>query len=404
MRRDNLAMIQETLDILEKGTYQIEGKTIPLKLSRTQMEEVRVFLPEDVRRISRARDFEHVHASGRCETSCENVDSFSLARKRMKELSADPEQKGTNPVLVLNLANPVHPGGGVRRGAKAQEEDLCRSSSLLVSLEGAKAGAYYAYNRSLHTHMGSHAVMIHPQVEIIRDENGQLLPETVVVAVMTCAAPMLRYGMEGMTQKEYEAMVYDRITGMLKVAAYLGYRHLILGAFGCGAFANDARVVSDLFCRALKEFDFDGMREQDMFRRIDFAVLSRGADQYNFREFSRNFSHFCGEAEPENGHIPERKTEDERRSDAIRGCIFGGAVGDALGFPVEFLREEQIFQKYGENGITRYTKDRISGKAMISDDTQMSLFTANGLLVWETRTVHGTQDRPRADVMRAMTG
>ena len=110
---------------------------------------------------------------------------------------------------------------------------------------------------------------------------------------------MLRYGMEGMTQKEYEAMVYDRIRGMLKVAAYLGYRHLILGAFGCGAFANDARVVSDLFCRALKEFDFDGMREQDMFRRIDFAVLSRGADQYNFREFSRNFSSFHREADRE---------------------------------------------------------------------------------------------------------
>ena len=93
--------------------------------------------------------------------------------------------------------------------------------------------------------------------------------------------------------------VCERITGMLKVAAYLGYRHLILGAFGCGAFANDARVVSDLFCRALKEFDFDGMHEQDMFRRIDFAVLSRGADQYNFREFSRNFSSFHREADRE---------------------------------------------------------------------------------------------------------
>ncbi|MBO5534591.1 MAG: ADP-ribosylglycohydrolase family protein [Clostridia bacterium] len=75
-----------------------------------------------------------------------------------------------------------------------------------------------------------------------------------------------------------------------------------------------------------------------------------------------------------------------------------------MGFPVEFLREEHIFQKYGENGITRYTKARFSGKALISDETQMSLLTTNGLLVWEPRTVHRTQDRPRADVMRAMTG
>jgi hypothetical protein len=107
--------------------------------------------------------------------------------------------------------------------------------------------------------MGSDAVIIHPQVEIIKDENGELLEDTAIAAVMTCAAPMINYGLEGMTQQQYEAMVYKRITGMLKVAAYLGYRYLVLGAFGCGAFRNDARIVSDLFYRALKEFDYDGI-------------------------------------------------------------------------------------------------------------------------------------------------
>lgn len=283
MRSDNLAMLQDTLDILERGSYQLHGETIPLKLSRTQMEEVEVYLPKDVRRVCAAKDFEHVHVLGRCGYGCENADSFALARKRAEQFSYNLKRKGAKPILVLNLANPVNPGGGVRRGAKAQEEDLCRKSSLLLSLEGRKARAYYDYNRSLGTYMGSHALMIHPQVEIIKDENGNLLSETVIVAVMTCAAPMLREGMEGMTQQQYEAMVYDRITGMLKVAAYLGYKHLILGAFGCGAFGNDARIVSDLFYKALKEFNFDGMRESDMFRRIDFAVLCRSEEQYNFR-------------------------------------------------------------------------------------------------------------------------
>lgn len=50
-----------------------------------------------------------------------------------------------------------------------------------------------------------------------------------------------------MTDAEYQAMVYRRITGMLKTAAYLGYQRLVLGAFGCGAFGNDARIMSDLF-------------------------------------------------------------------------------------------------------------------------------------------------------------
>ena len=67
--------------------------------------------------------------------------------------------------------------------------------------------------------------------------------------------------------------------------------------------------------------------------------------------------------------------------DKIRGCLFGGAVGDALGYPVEFMSEKAIFSQYGDKGIREYKLDPVSGKALISDDTQMTLFTANGLLV-----------------------
>ncbi len=403
MRDENVSMLLDTLAVLEKGSYQLEGKTIPLKLSRAQMEEVRVYLPQDVRQVCDSTEFEHIHSAGRCCYSCENTDSFTLARKRAAQYSDNLQKEGNKPVLVLNLANPVNPGGGVRRGARAQEEDLCRKSSLLLSLESAKARAYYDYNRSLGTYMGSHALMIHPQVEIIRDGNGALLPETVIVAVLTCAAPMLTFGLEGMDQDQYRTLVFDRITGMLKVAAYLGYRHLILGAFGCGAFGNDAAVVSDLFYRALKEFNFDGLRENDIFRSIDFAVLCSSSAPYNFDQFSRNFSHFYrDEDQAEAAQVLRRKKEKEIHLDAVRGCILGGAVGDALGYPVEFLREAQIFHQYGRNGITAYTLDPATGKALISDDTQMSLFTANGLLVGDTRgAMHGIQGLPREYVMKA---
>ena len=250
MRQDNIAMLKDTLSILDKGYYRIGNKKKKLKLSRAEMEAADVYLPEDIQAISGFKDFPHVYVLGRCGYGCENMDSFSLARKRREQLSYDLGEEGTKPILVLNLANPVNPGGGVRNGAKAQEEDLCRKSSLLLSLESRNALPYYEYNNSLHTYMGSDAIIINPQVEIIKDENGSLLEDSVIVAVMTCAAPMLKYGMEGMTQSEYEAMMYGRITGMLNVAAYLGYKHLVLGAFGCGAFRNDARVVSDLFYKA----------------------------------------------------------------------------------------------------------------------------------------------------------
>ena len=215
------------------------------------------------------------------------MDSYTLARKRCRESNHETSK----PILVLNLANPVHPGGGVRRGAHAQEEDLCRKSSLLVSLESDTARPYYAYNASLNTLMGSDAIILSPTVEIIKDEHGQLLNEPVTVAVLTCAAPMITEGLEGMTEQQYREMFYRRISFMLRCAASWGYRELILGAWGCGAFGNDSAVVSDLFYQALKELHDGEMTVSDLFTHIDFAVLCKGND-YNYRQFLRNFKDF----------------------------------------------------------------------------------------------------------------
>ena len=71
--------------------------------------------------------------------------------------------------------------------------------------------------------------------------------------------------------------------------------------------------------------------------------------------------------------------------DRIRGALVGGAIGDALGYPVEFMNSfEEIQRRYGERGITRLdTRQSLwndANKAVVSDDTQMTLFTANGLL------------------------
>ena len=323
----NITMLNDTLKILRSGHYSIDGKTIPLKLSRAEMEGIYVYLPQDIEQIEADNSFQHVHVTGRVDVGCENADSYTLARRRTEEADSLPG-KDHLPVLVLNLANPVNPGGGVRKGSKAQEEDLCRKSSLLLSLESDTAKAYYKYNRSLHTYMGSDAVMISPQVEIIKDEDGSLLSESVIVSVMTCAAPNLAYGMEGMTEQEYEDMVYQRITGMLKLAAHLGYQMVILGAFGCGAFRNDAHIVSDLFYKAMKNFDYDGMRLEDFFQRIDFAVMDRSGHSYNFREFSRNFSNFYREENAE--ELAEAPASDKTEIRMIKADITKLSDVDAI--------------------------------------------------------------------------
>ena len=69
--------------------------------------------------------------------------------------------------------------------------------------------------------------------------------------------------------------------------------------------------------------------------------------------------------------------------DKFRGCLIGGAAGDALGYAVEFLDNSSIVFRYGKSGITAY--DCRNEIAEISDDTQMTLFTATGLLLGKTR-------------------
>ena len=85
----------------------------------------------------------------------------------------------------------------------------------------------------------------------------------------------------------------------------------------------------------------------------------------------------------------------------IRGCMIGGAIGDALGWPVEFRGERQIFNKYWPDGINEYDLNR-AGVAEITDDTQMALFTANGILYGETRgNLRGIAGAPRIYVAKA---
>ena len=79
-----------------------------------------------------------------------------------------------------------------------------------------------------------------------------------------------------------------------------------------------------------------------------------------------------------------KKDKAKRVADSIRGCLMAGAAGDALGYEVEFMRRRAILSRFGEQGITTFALDG-NGKALISDDTQMTLFTVNGMLMGLTR-------------------
>lgn len=78
----------------------------------------------------------------------------------------------------------------------------------------------------------------------------------------------------------------------------------------------------------------------------------------------------------------------------VRGCLLGGAVGDALGWPVEFLSLRAIRERYGPAGIRDFDPASAGGRGAITDDTQMTLFTAEGVLRTTTRWLEYAYEPP----------
>ncbi len=276
-RRKNISLLQEALEICKRGSYEKDGKTVELGLASSQMTGARVFLPDEVKNLNTEKT-----EAAPCAFSCENRDALSLAHAKCLDPSYGTGGKDSR-ILLLNLASAIRPGGGVRDGLGGQEEALCWGSSLLLSLESDAAKSYYEYNNALNTHLGSDAVIISPDVVVFRDGKGELLDEPFMISVISCSAPNLRFGLEGKTEEEYKAMMQERIEGIIRCAVSNGYQNIILGAFGCGAFKNDAALVSDDFYRALTGPAGRGLAH------ADFAVLCTPGKEYNYNEFCRNF-------------------------------------------------------------------------------------------------------------------
>lgn len=86
------------------------------------------------------------------------------------------------------------------------------------------------------------------------------------------------------------------------------------------------------------------------------------------------------------------RAEREAYASRVRGSLLGGAIGDALGAPVEFWRLDEIRRRCGEGGVTTYVTETVSGREVvgrITDDTQMTLFTLEGMIRASVRADRG---------------
>lgn len=223
-----------------------------------------------------------------------NAAEIVISKKRSFEAAAAYVGLKT---CVHNFASATTPGGGVVKGSSAQEECLCRCSTLYFSLNAPQMWKqFYTPHRAAQDPIHNDDVIYTPDVYVIKSDtaNPKMLPEKewYQVNVITCAAPNLRQmpsnklnqgdGIKKvkMLDKDLQEIHEKKLAKILDVALAEGNEAIILGAFGCGAFENNPEVVA----RAAKNIIGKYLHA---FKTIEFAVYCSPRDENNYTIFKR---------------------------------------------------------------------------------------------------------------------
>ena len=271
-REENIDIFQDTLRIFEENECLI-------KATKVAQENQQVIPETEILDDTRT-------------TLYDNPATVIVSKKRSFEAaSAYKDQK----VCVHNFASASNPGGGVKNGANAQEECLCRCSNLYLCLKMPKLwDDFYLPHRTARNPLHNDDIIYTPGVRIIKSDTAtpKLLPKSqwFNVDIITCAAPNLRerpgnsYNTgDGsvpvkITDKELLQLHEKRLRKILDVAYIKGNEIVILGAFGCGAFSNNPYVVATAAKNVIKDYLYK-------FKIIEFAIYCNPRDDSNYKTF-----------------------------------------------------------------------------------------------------------------------
>lgn len=267
---NNIKIANETIKITSARKYTLSGKEIAMP--DLDYAKAEVYSPEKGKELL-SSDISQESNGKMCKITVVNEDSFRAA------------SRFENP-LVLNFANAHNPGGGFLLGANAQEETLCRCSTLYSSIKSDNAAEMYRYNNTHISSVESDYMILSPNVCVFRNEHCELLEQPFLAAVITAPAPN-RYGAALMTSKKtISETVTRRIKIILRIAAAHGYKNIVLGAWGCGAFGNNPNDVSAYFKTVIADENY-GL----CFDNICFAVYGK-PNSKNILSFKNTFQEY----------------------------------------------------------------------------------------------------------------
>lgn len=281
-RKRNIEVFEDTVVFVENNRDLCKAVEHSQTNQKLYLEGETIEIPENIKAY---------------DTICKTV----ISPKRSFEAAAEYARAGKK-VCVLNFASATNPGGGVVNGSSAQEESLCRCSTLYWCLNTIPlANDFYMPHRQARDPLYNDDCIYTPDVVVCKTDT--LFParmkqdEWYKVDVITCAAPNLRRipsnimnpysGDEPaiISDKELMKLHLKRIDRIFNIAVANGVQVLILGAFGCGAFVNPPEVVS----KAFREVQ---LRYQKYFDTIEYAIYCSGSETENYKVFVKSFGKY----------------------------------------------------------------------------------------------------------------
>ena len=282
---------KNNVEIFHAGGYTCEsGKVVELPIDDPMLGGTIVYAEKfDVNHIAPATE--------QTTTNTVNDDCLKVAKRLL--------DKGMSP-CVMNLADAYVACGMYKRGSRAQEESLCRVTTLSRSLfqffkaTSGKADRYaveanvaikeYAYPMDI-----NYGGIYSPEVTVFRNAADlySLCEETFKVGIVSVAAldfnekhgKNLEYkAPKGDFTAEGEEIMRNKIRTIFRIALANGHDSLVAGAFGCGAFRLPVDKVAAMFHEILNEAEF-----KDKFKEVVFAILDKEGEDGKFAPFYKMF-------------------------------------------------------------------------------------------------------------------
>jgi len=281
-RQKRALIAQETVDILETGSYQNhQQQTINIQQYLQPAIKNSIHYSEnDLSRVfSQLNEKQVEENKNKIQIEINNETTLNAASRLVN-------QEGFDKVLCLNFASAKNPGGGFLNGSQAQEESLARATGLYPCIS--QMTEMYEKNRYYGSCLYLDDMIYSPQVPVIRDDNDGLLNEPFLISILTVPAVnagAVRKNGKKQDINKIESMMLQRTEKLLSVAAINDYKVLILGAWGCGVFKNNPDDVARYFHYHLIENPkFNGL-----FEKVVFAVLDNTRDESIINAFTTKF-------------------------------------------------------------------------------------------------------------------